>query len=121
MSKQDYFVPENMTRAEFDAEWKPIEARLKKILPLRDENGEAVEAHTQLLCIDLSAAADCLTGEADKTGLVERFFDAVEKKGGTMTVEQLLARPAAELSRWRKMGNRVVLLPNALVLHVNEG
>ena len=120
MSKQDYFIPESTPRAAFDAEWLPVEARLKKILPLLDMNGAKVELHTQISCIDFSLVANCLTGEPDKTSLAERFTTTAEKKDASMTVEDLLARPSGELTRWRKMGNRVVLIPNALVLHINQ-
>ena len=121
MSKYEYFIPESAGSYEaFDAEWLPVEARLKKILPLKDVNGQMVSLQTKLLSIDFSKVAEALTDAPDTAGLTTRFFAAVQKKNDAMTVEQLLSRPNAELTRWRKMGNRIVLLPNALVLHVNS-
>jgi hypothetical protein len=120
MTKQDYFIPDSMTRAEFDVQWLPVEARLKKILPLKTESGAAVDENSEVLGIDLFPVADCLTGLPDETGLIERFYKMVEKKNPEMTVGELLARPAGEITRWRKMGNRIVLIPNALVLHMNS-
>lgn len=119
MSKYDYFIPESMTREEFEAEWKPVAARLKKIFPLKDQSGKEIGLHTQIAFIDFAPVADCLTGEKDKTGLAERFIAAAEKKDAYMTVESLLKRPAGEVTRWRKMGNRIALIPNALVLGMN--
>lgn len=119
MSKYDYFIPESMTREEFEAEWKPVAERLKKIFPLRDLSGAPVQMHTQIESIDFAPVADCLTGSADKTGLAKRFVEMAEKKDNFMSVESLLGRPSGEVTRWRKMGNRIALMPNALVLWVN--
>jgi hypothetical protein len=119
--KLAYFVPESDGgRAAFEAEWPEVEARIKEILPLTDDSGKVVNYNTLVTDIDFSGVADCLLGAPDKTDLVQRFFDMVEKKNGAMTVQDLLQRPAAELTRWRKMGNRLTLLPNAVVLHVNS-
>lgn len=121
MSKYEYFKPDSAeAKAAFDAQWPPIEARLKKLLPLTDDEGKPVQLHTQIICIDFSKVADAHTGQQDTAGLTERFMAMVEKKDGAMTVEKLLARDAAELTRWRKMGNSVTLFPNALVLHMNS-
>ena len=121
--KPSYFIPESFGgSAAFEAEWQPVEERLRQILPLTDITGAVVGYETLVAHIDFSKVADCLRGEPDKTDLVARFLAEVEKKSPRnrdMTVKDLLARPTAELTRWRRMGNRLTLLPNALVLHIN--
>lgn len=120
--KYEYFIPESEGgRAAFETEWAPVEARLKKLLPLKDVSGNPVTENNLVVDVDFSGVADALNGAKDETGLVKRFTAEVEKKGGwEMTVGELLKRPSGELTRWRKMGNRLTLLPNALVLHFNS-
>lgn len=107
-------------KAAFAEEWAPVEERLRKILPLLDVNGKPVREDTWVVNVDFSAVADALTGEADKNEMARRFVAEVRKKNPRMAVSDLLRRPSAELMRWRKMGNRVALMPNALVLHLNS-
>jgi hypothetical protein len=121
MTQQAYFIPEGEgAKAAFDTEWAAVEARLKKILPLKDANGAVVDKGTKVLSIDFSKAADALYDAPDNAGLVARFFEVVTRKDSNMTVEQLLSRPSGEVTRWRRMGNRISLLQNALVLHMNS-
>lgn len=129
MSKQktiklEYFIPESFGgTAAFEAEWQPVAERLKEVLPLTDITGEVVGYDTVVVNIDFSKVADCLRGEPDQTDLVGRFMAEVERKSPRnrdMTVKDLLSRPSAELTRWRRMGNRLTLLPNSLVLHLNS-
>ena len=119
--KIEFKMPESAEgKAAFAAEWPEVEARLQKILPLLDVNGETVNGDTWVVNVDFSKVADALNGKPDITGLATRFLAEVRKKNGRMVVSDLLRRPAAELLRWRKMGNRIALLPNALVLHMNS-
>lgn len=119
--KIEYIMGETAeAKSAFTLEWAPVEERLRKILPLLDVNGKPVTQDTWVAHVDFAKVANALTGAADTTGLVTRFLNEVSKKAPKMTVKDLLRRPAAELMRWRKMGNRITLLPNALVLHLNE-
>ena len=120
MSKRPYIVNDTPeAQAAFAAEWPPIEERLRKIMPLVDLTGRTVQEDTWVVNVDFSKVAEAYTGAPDTTGMVERFINEVKKKAPKMAVSDLLRRPAGELTRWRKMGNKVTLLPNALVLHVN--
>jgi len=119
--RTDYYVGETAEGiAAFAADWAAVEARLRKILPLMDTNGKVVKPDTWVVNVDFSNAADALKGAPDDTGMVARFLNEVKKKGPRMTVHDLLCRPVGELTRWRKMGNRITLLPNALILHLKE-
>lgn len=119
--KIEYKMPETAEgQAAFLAEWKPVEERLLQLLPLLDVNGRVVRADTWVVNVDFSKVVEALNAAPDKTGMADRFINEVRKKNGKMAVSDLLRCPAAELMRWRKMGNRVALLPNALVLHMNS-
>ena len=120
IKKQDYFIPANNDN--FASDWKLVKERLKKVMPLKDHDGNIVGYETAVFNVDFTAVADCLKGEPDETGIIQQFMEAVEKKSSEdkdMTVKELLSRPAGELTRWRNMRNRVALLPNALVMHMN--
>jgi hypothetical protein len=116
MTKHEYFISEN-GKAAFDAEWPQIEGDLESILPLVDNEGEPVEYGTLVVDVDFSEVAEVIPDAPED--MAERFIAEVKKKNAKMTVKELLERPAAELTRWRKMGNRVTLFPNALALHMN--
>jgi hypothetical protein len=119
--KIEYYMSDSPeSKAAFALEWPPVEARLRKILPLLDLNGKPVQADTWVVNVDFSKVAQALNDAPDTTGMVERFLNEVRKKAPRMMVQDLLRRPAAEITRWRKMGNKVTLLPNALILHMNE-
>ena len=121
--KLEYIMPDSPSgKAAFLANWPEVEARIKKILPLYDASGGTVTPDSLVLDVDFTGVADALKNAPDETGMIERFFAEVEKKSpdGPMTVGELLTRPAGELTRWRKMGNNLILLPNALVVHLNN-
>jgi hypothetical protein len=116
--KHSYFIPESETaQANFKTEWEQVETDLSSIMPLMDNEGEIVGYETLVTDIDFSEIAEVLPDAPED--MLERFMAEVKKKNPKMTAKDLLARPAAELTRWRKMGNRITLFPNALVLHMN--
>jgi hypothetical protein len=114
--KHEYFISEN-GKDIFKTEWEQIEADLTSIMPLKDIEGEIVGYETLVTDIDFSEVAEVLPDAPED--MLQRFIAEVKKKNPKMTAKDLLARPAAELTRWRKMGNRLTLFPNALVLHMN--